>query len=341
MAPTHRPEPPSPVPLRILVVEDSPINREVIHELLAEAGFSVTDAADGPSALAAIRETPFDLVLMDLRMPGMDGYETVRRLRRQCGRHLPVIAMTAHLMTADRLECLNVGMDGFIPKPLTLKRLRAALAQCAPDLVPPRVKDGPDGAEATAGPAVIPQLLHDFARRHAGAGEAIRSALDGGDPEEAARLAHGLIGTAHHLGAPEVGEAARRVETAILENRSAETIESAVAALIDGLARWVETIRLIPVPRPEPPDRHPRVPTLWKPRRSLPVVLDQLHQLVLDHNLRSDELLTDLRSAADAAGLTIPLDDLAASLARFDFPDARRELEKIARAARISLSEEP
>ncbi|MEM6795661.1 MAG: response regulator [Acidobacteriota bacterium] len=115
----------------ILVVEDNPLNQEVMVAMLESLGLRVAHADDGGEALEVLRKAPFDLVLMDCQMPGMDGYQATRELRRREGsrEHTPVIAVTAHAMEGDRERCLAAGMDDFLPKPVTLDSLAGAVSR--------------------------------------------------------------------------------------------------------------------------------------------------------------------------------------------------------------------
>jgi CheY-like chemotaxis protein len=106
---------------KILLAEDNPVNRVVAVRLLEKRGHRVTVAANGHEALAAWRREPFDLVLMDVQMPEMDGFEataTIRQAETQTGRHLPIFALTAHAMKGDAERCRLAGMDGHLPKPI-------------------------------------------------------------------------------------------------------------------------------------------------------------------------------------------------------------------------------
>jgi CheY-like chemotaxis protein len=109
-------------PRHVLVAEDNPINQRVVQHLLRKRRWSMTVVDDGRQAVAAFERERFDLVLMDVQMPEMDGLEAVTLLRsieRRDGRgHTPVIAVTAHAMSGDRDRCLARGMDGYVTKPL-------------------------------------------------------------------------------------------------------------------------------------------------------------------------------------------------------------------------------
>jgi PAS domain S-box-containing protein len=127
--------PPTPagvagVPLRILVAEDNEFNRDLLDHLLARLGLSATMAVNGREALALLEAEPFDLLLLDIHMPELDGFQVVRALRereRAAGGHLPVIALTARSRQEDRERCLQAGMDEYLAKPFTAAALWAAI----------------------------------------------------------------------------------------------------------------------------------------------------------------------------------------------------------------------
>jgi CheY-like chemotaxis protein len=119
---------------RVLLVEDNEMNRDMLGRRLVRQGFEVAYAGDGADALASIGAQRPDLVLMDLSLPVIDGWEAIRRLRADPGtRRLPVIALTAHAMPADREQALAAGADDYDQKPIDLPRLvekiRALLAR--------------------------------------------------------------------------------------------------------------------------------------------------------------------------------------------------------------------
>jgi two-component system sensor histidine kinase/response regulator len=112
--------------LRILIAEDNRVNQMLLMRLLEKRGHSVKVAANGRLALEFIEEVPYDLLLMDVQMPEMDGMEATRALREKeskSGTHLTVIGVTAHAMAGDRERCLQAGMDGYLSKPIGPKEL--------------------------------------------------------------------------------------------------------------------------------------------------------------------------------------------------------------------------
>jgi len=110
--------------LRILLVEDNVVNQKVAVRLLERMGHKIDIASDGRQAVAAVQVVDYDLVLMDCQMPVMDGYAAAQTIRGlECGRNLPIVAMTAHAMPEDRRRCLDAGMDEYLAKPISAERL--------------------------------------------------------------------------------------------------------------------------------------------------------------------------------------------------------------------------
>ena len=120
--------------LRVLLAEDNAVNQKIATRVLEKHGHHVTVAADGRLALAALDRATFDVVLMDVQMPEMDGFESTAAIRgheRETGNHLPIVAMTAHAMPGDRERCLAAGMDSYIAKPLKAAELIELLEKFA------------------------------------------------------------------------------------------------------------------------------------------------------------------------------------------------------------------
>jgi CheY-like chemotaxis protein len=111
--------------LRILLAEDNPVNQQVARRMLEKQDHSVTVAANGREALQAFEHQTFDLILMDIQMPEMDGFAATAAIRKKEreGEHIPIIALTAHAMIGDRERCLAAGMDGYVSKPIPIEEL--------------------------------------------------------------------------------------------------------------------------------------------------------------------------------------------------------------------------
>ena len=122
---------------RILVVEDNPVNQRVIELMLRRTGLDVTVVDNGHDAVTRVAQEPWALVLMDMRMPGIDGAEATRRIRRQlAGLQLPIVALTANAMPEDRVICQEAGMNDFLAKPVRQAELQACLERWLPNMSP-------------------------------------------------------------------------------------------------------------------------------------------------------------------------------------------------------------
>ena len=230
-APTRR--------LEILLAEDNVVNQLVAVRLLEKCGHAVTVANHGGEALAAMARTRFNVVLMDVQMPEVDGFEATRRIRAieaGTGRRTPVVAMTAHAMAGDRDRCLAGGMDDYLTKPVQREELFRVLGwieSLAPGVgaavtPPPRSEalvetPAPRGRLSFDRAAALERLGDDeelFAEvadlfRTDGPkllGE-IRTAIAAGDAGGLKRSAHGLKGAAGYVGGADAAEAARRLES--------------------------------------------------------------------------------------------------------------------------------
>jgi CheY-like chemotaxis protein len=221
----------APLPrLRILLAEDSLMNQRLALGLLG-ADHDVTVAGDGHEALKLVEQESFDLVLMDVQMPLMDGLEATRAIRareRTTGRHVPIVAMTAHAMKGDRERCLAAGMDHYISKPIRAARLMetigAAMGRGGPlaEGLSPGAGAGHAGevvdwSEALRSVNGDQQLLRDIVEAFLDESPRLlatmRSAIDQRDGKTLQRAAHTLKGSTRYFGATRVSELALQLET--------------------------------------------------------------------------------------------------------------------------------
>jgi CheY-like chemotaxis protein len=259
-------EVPPAAPLRVLVAEDHPLNQTLLLHLLRRQGHSAVLAGNGREAVAAYREQPFDVVLMDVQMPEMDGFEAtalIREHERRTGRRTPVFAMTAHAMKGDRERCLAHGMDGYLAKPLAASKLWQTLAglgqasggwqEASGGCKPPA--EQPGGSHPRLAEEAAPLMDRQKALACAGGSlkllyrlvdmfrveaprmtEELRQALRQGDAALIRRLGHTLKGAAGNLGADVVAEHARQLEE-LGRTGDLGTAPAALAALEDVLGR--------------------------------------------------------------------------------------------------------
>jgi signal transduction histidine kinase/CheY-like chemotaxis protein/streptogramin lyase/HPt (histidine-containing phosphotransfer) domain-containing protein len=198
---------------RVLLVEDNEINRMIAGEMLRLAALEVVSASGGEEALRLIEARAYDVILMDVQMPGMDGLEATRRLKMD-PRHrgIPVIALTAHAMSGDRERFLAAGMDDYLTKPIDEEALLRVLAKWIPAKT--RHFDSEAGLRRAGGnEQLYRRLLRQFQKQYARAATEIAEAVASEKRREASDLAHSLKGVAATIGATRVAAAASRIES--------------------------------------------------------------------------------------------------------------------------------
>ncbi|MFN4018249.1 MAG: PAS-domain containing protein [Reyranella sp.] len=255
--PTNAPRPIATVEIvggRVLAIDDYPINLEVLTGQLEILGVPVDTAADGIEGLTKWRERRYALILTDIHMPDMDGFELTRQIRAEeatnhGSRHTPIVALTANALKGEAEKCLAAGMDGYLTKPLTLDRLREAVGRWMGAPAAPGA--GETGGEADVpidrrvvaqmfgdNPAMIDRVLLRF--REAGAGLVAEMEAAGEDASRLIDLAHKLKGAARAAGAVRLGDLAAALE-------QSGSIEDAAAIR----AEWRRVGRVLPGAPPD------------------------------------------------------------------------------------------
>ncbi len=251
------------LPLRILVAEDNSVNQRVALLLLEQLGYSADVAGNGYEVLAALHRQPYDLVLMDVQMPDMDGLEATRRIQAEWpqDQRPRVVAMTASALIADRNACLSAGMDGFLSKPILIRELQAALRSAAgrPALTPPTPIPVPVSPpepssgelprldpvyldrlrqlEEASGRAIVAEIVDSFLGEMPRRLARMREVLAAGDAAGLSFAAHALKGAGAQLGAARL--AARCHD---LDLRARENALGGADGMIDEIEREVESL---------------------------------------------------------------------------------------------------
>jgi PAS domain S-box-containing protein len=229
---------------RILVVEDNSTNRFVAEALLLNLQCPATIVDNGEDALRLMSQEQFDLILMDCQMPGMDGYQTTRRLRAMLPHRIPIIAMTANAMADDRPRCLEAGMDDFLPKPFGRAALHDILCKWLRPGEQPRARVVP-GERLSNLPdmdtQVFDELRHSLNHQRAplqricdsfvDSTEQTLSLLDGSerDTPKLKRYLHSLLGSAGMVGARRVEHLAGYLQTVVTDGDEAGAAAAAPA----------------------------------------------------------------------------------------------------------------
>nr|WP_319495382.1 transporter substrate-binding domain-containing protein [uncultured Desulfobacter sp.] len=226
----------------ILLVEDHDINQQVAREILESAGFFVRIANNGKEALDMVLSQEFDLVLMDLQMPEMDGYQATREIRRhKTAGELPIVAMTASAMPRDREKAMAAGMNAHVSKPIDLKELFQTLSEWIKPGDRPLPKSFGKNSDKKSDLDDVPgisvhqalsrldknetlylALLEKFKQNYAHADRDLNELIEQGQDEDARRLAHSIKGVAGNIGITALQAAAADLETAFRDKASSE-----------------------------------------------------------------------------------------------------------------------
>ena len=352
---------------RILVVEDHPINQEVVQNLLEAEGVHASVAGNGHEALAALADSDYDAVLMDVQMPDMDGLEATRRIRetRPDLAGMPVIAMTAHALPEERDKCLDAGMADVVTKPLDLKKLFAVLARhlfFREDAGPDRTaRDSAVSGSGAAGKPPIPadlpgidaadaqerllgnrhllgRLLRQLVDDYRDAADRLRSLLDEGRRSEAQMLAHTLKGVAGNCSARPLFRIAADLEQVLHDGEKdpdpadLDRLDEAVTAVAVAAQRLEAEI--------PPATKRPAAA-----RRASPDELARrfrtLDDLLRRHKLQAEEVLPGLTAVLRDGQYADLVKTLDRQIWNFRYKDARRTLAEMAGIAGVSLTELP
>lgn len=257
------------LPLRILVVEDNPINQQVSTKILSRMGYSPSVANNGIEALAAVQQGTYDLIFMDLQMPEMDGLEATRRIRQREAERpdwadrasLIIVALTTHTTPADRERCTVAGMDDFLAKPLEVDSLQATIEKWGSVVhkapLPATSVGATPKLASPEKPPVEVKRIHEFAE---GDGEAFRSlvqlylqqtteqlaqmqaAIQAGQSRELEHLAHSCAGASATCGMNAIVPALRTLEQMGREGRweGASDLQAEAVRQFDRMRQFLE-----------------------------------------------------------------------------------------------------
>jgi len=337
---------------KVLLVEDNPLNQEVASELLSQMGVVVEIANNGAEALQKLEQAAFDLVLMDMQMPVMDGLTATRKIRQQDRlKQLPVLAMTASALPSDRAKCLEVGMNDFLAKPIEPETLWRELsrwikpgqrsrAPAKPEPDAPTRADVPviAGLDTQAGirlalndQALYRRLLTSFASSHEAFRQQLQQALRQNDLELSVRLVHTLKGSAAQIGATELASQAQTFEHRLRQAQDESAVMpeppdfllAAVDGLLHALSDWLGNSA-----KPAQDKEAKTASRKWSEHEQS--LYDRLQTLLRTDDFNATQLLSR-ESATFRNMLGKDYERIVSALGMFDFERAARILHKSGR----------
>ena len=326
---------------QLLLVEDNPINREVANELLQVIGLAVDTAENGQEAVAMAQSKAYDLILMDVQMPVLDGLEATRAIRALPGwSQRPILAMSASAFIEERQACLEAGMNDFVAKPVDPQALYATLQRWlpaetetrAPESAPPNAVAWPsiEGLDSRGGLARVAgnqdlyrSLLLNVAGHHQATLEKLQSALDSGRMTALRGEAHSLKGVAGNLGMTTVQEQAGQLERLAQSESPLSTLQENLSLLRETLTQLSDRIQQALSHAPQP---------LAVASMAEEQVLD-LMETLQGHLLRQEgESFDCLELLAPQLKLRLPVESveqLTQALDQLDFEEALRRLSQL------------
>nr|WP_319493449.1 PAS domain S-box protein [uncultured Desulfobacter sp.] len=326
---------------RALVVEDNNINRQVAVGTLKKLGLYADTASDGIEAIKTLTHTPYNLVFMDIQMPGMDGYQATARIRAPetgvLNSDIPIIAMTAHAMQGDREQCLSAGMNDYVSKPIDKTELAKVLKRWLPAFAPPasEVQLTPSTANKDipklSGIAVQEALLFlemdfnsyktyllTFNKDAQNAIKTLQHLVAQNNPAEVSALAHKLVGAAGNLRAFQVQEAASKLEQAAEQGHPPEPL---VNELEKALQIFIDTVT--PLGETESTDKAGNIDL-----DAAYQLMDKIEALITSSDIVEADYFADLKSALGGCADPITLSKLENSLQDFDYQTAHEAVKE-------------
>jgi len=344
------------------LVEDNAINQQVATELLEQGGFVVTVAGNGKEGVQAVETSAFDLVLMDIQMPEMDGHEATRIIRKKhSSDSLPIIALTAHAMAGEREKCLNSGMNDYLSKPINTEDLFAVLTKWikpgersipVSKEPPPFTEDHDElpvelpginvseGLERVGGKkGFFKKLLLEFYNDYRSAAEEITEALSNGQTEYAKRRAHTIKGVAATIGAEHLKKNASDLEEAFIHD-TGDDKQALLSELTGSLAEVIESIGTMLKPAGE---SHWEETEAEDERnidlKKIGVVMAELMVFLQEGDAGAEESFEVLRGTIIGSRFRKSVDRLQEQIESYDFEDAQDTLIQFAKSLNITLGD--
>lgn len=329
-------------PAKILLVEDNITNQQVALELLKDVGLRTSIASNGLEAINKLQSENFDLVLMDVQMPKMDGFQATAVIREeQCFQKLPIIAMTAHALSDDREKCFDMGMNDHVAKPIEPQLLYQVLSNWLPTRAKPQVSieteddsipfpDDLAGIDISFGLVRVAnqkstylKILEDFYEDQVNTQDLLQQALDNQDWQNATAIVHSLRGASANIGARHLAQIATELEICFTDKApSKEMIEAFNYELVQVLGAINDKVLKT---------KNSLQDKVEQNSRNAEQIFSQvqyLQKMIAEANPESIELLTDLQNVLENK-LSSQYALLEQHLGHFQFDEAAKVLEDI------------
>ena len=326
--------------LHLLLVEDNKINQQIATELLLAMGMQVSIANNGLEALDMLKEKQFSLVLMDIQMPKLDGYQTTRCIRQNPKyKDLPIIAMTAFAMSGDKEKCIQIGMNDYVSKPIDPKSLFAAIIKWT-EVKPlstwqsktptniPHVEgvDFADGLQRTNhNETLYRKLLKDFANNYKDIALEIQQHFTNKDFAKAADLCHKISGIAANLSIKDVARCAALLEGKATENNCGEDL---LQDLCDSLKKVTKAIAQLPTNEPQHQTSHTAKKKI-EPQQLSQMLAELEKNLEKRSPKRSKKVIDNILQHELEANMHNVLQDLAKSVDNYNFKKAKKFIDQL------------
>jgi two-component system sensor histidine kinase/response regulator len=333
---------------KVLLVEDNVINQQIAREFLEQLFIHVDIANNGLIALEKVQEHEYDLILMDIQMPVLNGLDATRQLR-EAGYTLPIIAMTSHAMTGDKEKSLSVGMNDHLTKPIDIEKLENALLEWLPererDFNAPSVShsdfveltgDLPiieginlqDGVRLVGGSrSLYRELLIEFATQYRDASNKIRLDLAKSEREAALIITHSIKGTSGSLGINWVYEITKRLEDLLRYNGKEKTIENALEQLDIYLKPLCD--RIFNFALQTSPTKTEQILCLAPTFDLLEPLLTKLTTLLKTNNSKAEKIVAELKADLIHTVLAEAITEIEICIEDVEFEEADKKLQQL------------
>jgi PAS domain S-box-containing protein len=341
---------------KLLLVEDNDVNLQVASELLEMVRIRVITARNGQEAVDRVQREPFDLVLMDMQMPVLDGLDATRKIRKNFSQQeLPILAMTANAMESDRRRCLEAGMNDHIAKPINPRILYNTLIKHLLQDASLTLLKGTDeaGAQAVAIPPLdgvdtnsgLSNMNHDHrlylnalkrvVQQHGDAADRLKELMQSGEVSQASRLAHSLKGVAATIGALKLSRLAAALESE-LDNHEMAAAERLMAPLASEAARVIQALEsfLKSGIQAGPDSARTAAASQSLDDKELAALFDELGGLIAEGDTEAIELAQKLQSLVNGSNARQLVLEMARQLNEYEFERA----EELLRQARRELN---